>query len=752
MIGTAILERKNNMAKLASYLKPYTASLLLSVFLLFGQAVSDLNLPNYMSKIVNVGIQQGGIEQSAPEAISAKGFSFMRIFMTDSEKRVMENGYKRIPTKGSGAEKEEYLKKYPLLKTEDIYVRNSSDPQLDRIFGEFAWTFLNTMKSAGKQSGKSFSAGKTDVTKIDLSGLYALGPMFSRLPSGTIANARAQALKNPEATLLQSGAAFSRSFYRELGVNTGAIQTNYILQTGAVMLLIALAGGIATVLVGYFSAKISAGVARDLRRSVFNKVESFSNGEFDKFSTASLITRTTNDVMQVQMLLMMGVRIFCYAPILGIGGVFMALRKSVSMSWIIALACVILTGMIFVVYSVAMPKFRIMQQLIDRLNLITRENLNGLMVIRAFGTQKFEEDRFDISNRDLTNNSLFVNRVMVFLMPAMMLLMNAVTLLIVWVGARQIADSAMQVGDMMAFMQYAMQIIMSFLMISILFILVPRAAVSGRRIAEVLDVEPSIQDPPRAEEFCADKIGTVEFRDVSFRYGGAGENALEGISFTAFPGRTTAFIGSTGSGKTTLINLIPRFYDATSGEVLVNGVNVKNVKQHDLREQIGYVPQKGYLLSGTIASNLRYGDRNADESKLKTAATVAQAIGFINENPEGFESEISQAGSNVSGGQKQRLSIARALVKKPPIYIFDDSFSALDFKTDAALRRALKDYTGDSTVLIVAQRVGTIMDADQIIVLDEGKIVGRGTHKELLRTCRTYYEIASSQFSKEELA
>lgn len=741
------------MAKLARYLKPYTASLLLSVLLLFGQAISDLNLPNYMSKIVNVGIQQGGIEQSAPEAISAKGFSFMRIFMTDSQKKTMENGYKRIPVTGAGAEKAEYIKKYPLLKTEDIYVRSSSDSQLDRIFGESAWTFLNTVKSAAKQSGKSYSAtGKTDVTKMDFSGFYALQPMFSHLPSGTIENARAQALKNPEATLLQSGAAFSRSFYRELGVNTGAIQTNYILQTGAVMLLIALAGGIATVLVGYFSAKISAGTARDLRRGIFKKVESFSNGEFDKFSTASLITRTTNDVMQVQMLLMMGVRILCYAPILGIGGIFMALRKSVSMSWIIALACVILIGMISVVFFFAMPKFRIVQQLIDRLNLISRENLNGLMVIRAFGTQKFEEDRFDVSNRDLTNNSLFVNRVMVFLMPAMMLLMNAVTLLIVWVGARQIANSAMRVGDMMAFMQYAMQIIMSFLMISIMFILVPRAAVSGRRISEVLSVEPSIQDPPQTEEFRKEKIGTVEFRAVSFRYGGAGENALEKISFTALPGRTTAFIGSTGSGKTTLINLIPRFYDATSGEVLVNGVNVKNVKQHDLRAQIGYVPQRGFLLSGTIASNLRYGDRNADESKLKAAAAVAQAINFINENPEGFESEIAQAGSNVSGGQKQRLSIARALVKKPSIYIFDDSFSALDFKTDAALRRALKDYTGDSTVLIVAQRVGTIMDADQIIVLDEGKIVGRGTHKELLRTCQTYYEIASSQFSKEELA
>ncbi|NLG93452.1 MAG: ABC transporter ATP-binding protein [Clostridiales bacterium] len=741
------------MAKLTNYLKPYTSAMLLSILFLSVQAVSDLNLPNYMSKIVNVGIQQGGIEQSAPEAVSAKGFSFMQIFMTDTQKKAMEDGYKLVSTKGPAAGKEEYMQKYPLLKTEDIYVRSNFDPQLDRIFGESVWTFINTVKTVAGQSGKAPSlSGNTDVTKMDMSGIYALRPVFAHLPAGTIENARAQALKNPEATLLQSGAAFSRSFYRELGVNTEATQTDYILRTGAVMLLIALAGGAATVLVGYFSAKISAGVARDLRRGIFQKVESFSNGEFDKFSTASLITRTTNDVMQVQMLLMMGLRIFCYAPILGIGGTFMALRKSASMSWIIALACVILVGMICVVYSVAMPKFRVMQQFVDRLNLIARENLNGLMVIRAFGTQEFESERFDIANRNLTNNSLFVNRVMAFLMPAMMLLMNMVTLLIVWIGAQQVADSAMQVGDMMAFIQYAMQIIMSFLMISVLFIMVPRAAVSVRRIEEVLRVELSIRDPLQAEDFHEDKIGTVEFRNVSFRYEGAGENALEGISFTALPGRTTAFIGSTGSGKTTLINLIPRVYDATSGEVLVNGVNVKNVRQRALRAQIGYVPQKGYLLSGTVASNLRCGDRNADEDRLKTAAEVAQAIGFINENPEGFDSEIAQAGSNVSGGQKQRLSIARALVKKPPIYIFDDSFSALDFKTDAALRRALKNYTGGSTVLIVAQRVGTIIDADQIIVLEDGKIVGRGTHEELLSTCRTYYEIASSQFSKEELA
>ena len=745
------------MIKLAKYLKPFALMLVISVFLLFGQAMADLNLPNYMSEIVNVGIQQSGIEDAAPEAISAKGLTFMKKFMTEQQRKAVESSYTLVPVSSDG--NSGYAKKYPLLKTEDIYVRSSVDSAaltgLNKTFGEATWTFINTMKTLAKQSGRSLTAaagGQTNVSEVDFSKVYALEPMLEKLPASVIENARSEALKNSDSMLSQSGAAMCKSFYRELGMNIGGIQTGYILRVGLLMLLIALAGGAATVMVGYFAAKISAGVARDLRRAVFRKVESFSNHEFDEFSTASLITRTTNDVTQVQMLLMMGIRMLCYAPIMGAGGIVMAVRKSVSMSWIIALACVVLVGIIAVIFSIAIPKFKIVQQLVDRLNLVSRENLNGLMVIRAFGTQKFEEERFDVSNRDLTKNSLFVNRIMVFMMPAMMLIMNAVTLLIVWVGAHQIADSAMQVGDMMAFMQYAMQIIMSFLMISIMFIMVPRAAVSGNRIARVLEVEPSIQDPAHAEQFNQDKTGYVEFKDVCFRYSGAGEDVLDHITFTARPGQTTAIIGSTGSGKTTLVNLIPRFYDVTAGEVLVNGVNVKNVFQHELREQIGYVPQKGILLSGTIASNLRYGDRDAGDEEVKTAAEVAQAMEFIGEKSEGFESEIAQAGANVSGGQKQRLSIARALVKRPPIYIFDDSFSALDFKTDAALRHALKRHTGTSTVLIVAQRVSTIMGAEQIIVLDEGKIVGIGTHKELLQSCPTYYEIASSQLSKEEMA
>ncbi|WP_444659704.1 ABC transporter ATP-binding protein [Caproiciproducens sp. R2] len=747
------------MKKLAKYLKPYTLMILISIALLFGQAMADLNLPNYMSEIVNIGIQQSGIEDAAPEAISAKGLAFVTKFMTVEQKKAVADSYTLIPSSGSGDSHEDAVRRYPLLKTEDIYVRGSVDSatltQLDRAFGESAWTLINTMKTLAQQSGKSLTAsagGKTDVSEMDLSKVYALGPVLEKLPAGVIENARGEALKNSESMLLQSGTAMCRSFYRELGMNISGIQTAYILRMGLLMLLIALAGGAATVMVGYFAAKLSAGVARDLRRAVFRKVESFSNREFDEFSTASLITRTTNDVTQVQMLLMMGVRMLCYAPIMGVGGIIMAVHKSVSMSWIIALACVVLVGMIAVVFSVALPKFKIVQQLVDRLNLVSRENLNGLMVIRAFGTQKFEEERFDIANRDLTKNSLFVNRIMVFMMPVMMLIMNASTLLIVWVGAHQIAASAMQVGDMMAFMQYAMQIIMSFLMISIMFIMVPRAAVSGNRIAQVLDVEPSIEDPEHPVSFDGNQTGYIDFKDVSFRYSGASEDVLQHITFTAKPGQTTAFIGSTGSGKTTLVNLIPRFYDVTAGEVLVNGVNVKNVSQKELRDQIGYVPQKGILLSGTIGSNLRYGDKDAAQEDVRTAAEVAQAMEFISEKPEGFHSEIAQGGANVSGGQKQRLSIARAMVKKPPVYIFDDSFSALDYKTDADLRSALKKHTGESTVLIVAQRVSTIMSAEQIIVLDEGKIVGIGTHKELLKSCPTYYEIASSQLSKEELA
>jgi ATP-binding cassette subfamily B protein len=527
---------------------------------------------------------------------------------------------------------------------------------------------------------------------------------------------------------------------------------NYILHTGLLMLLITGLSAASTIMVAFFASRTAAGVARDLRKDLFIRVQHFSNAEFDKFSTASLITRTTNDITQIQMLLVIMIRMVFYAPIMGIGGVFRALSKSVSMSWIIALAVIVLFGIISVLYSIAMPKFMLMQKLIDRLNLVTRENLSGIMVVRAFNNQKFEEERFDKANQDVTKVGLFVNRAMAILFPSMMLVMNGVTLLIVWVGAHQIENSSMRVGDMMAFMQYAIQIIFAFLMFSMLFIMIPRASVSAERIAEVLETEPSIKDPENPKQFDETQAGTVEFRNVSFKYPGAEDYALKDVSFKVLPGQTVGIIGRTGSGKSTLVNLILRFYDVTEGQVLVDGVDVREVKQEDLRRRIGYVPQKSWLFSGTIKSNLKYGNDLATEEDLIEAAEIAQAMEFINEKPKKFDTEIAQGGTNVSGGQKQRLSIARALVKKPEIYIFDESFSALDFRTEAALRKAIKEKLKGSTVIMVSQRVSTLFNADQIIVLEEGRVVGIGRHKDLMRTCPTYRDIALSQLKEEELA
>ena len=537
-------------------------------------------------------------------------------------------------------------------------------------------------------------------------------------------------------------------------VNIGIQQKQpaYIISTGAVMLLIALAGGAATVLVGFISARVATGVARNIRWDIFAKVGSFSHNEFDRFSTASLITRCTNDVTQIQMLLIIGLRMLCYAPIMGVGGVIMAVNKSASMSWIIAASVIALIGLTVVFMAAAIPKFKLIQKLVDRLNLVSRENLSGMMVIRAFGTQKHETGRFDKANRDLTDTHLFVNRVMAAVFPLMMLVMNGVSLLVIWVGAHKVAESAIQVGDMMAFMQYAILIIMSFLFISMMFVFVPRAAVSAERIAEVLSVEVSIKDPENPRPFDANLKGLVEFRNVCFRYHGAQEDALRDITFTAKPGETTAIIGSTGAGKSTVANLAMRFYDVSGGQILVNGVDVREVKQGDLRDKIGYVPQKDVLLTGTVASNVKYGRGDASDAEVESAVRVAQARDFIEEMPGQFASEIAQGGANVSGGQKQRLSIARALAKNPEILIFDDSFSALDFKTDSALRRALREHAADVTVIVVAQRVGTVMNAEQIIVLNEGEIVGKGAHSELLKTCPEYLEIATSQLTKEELA
>ncbi len=535
-------------------------------------------------------------------------------------------------------------------------------------------------------------------------------------------------------------------------INKGIVlkDNGLILEVGGKMLLVSFGGVLAAILVGLIAAKTGASVAKKLRKDVFDKVSNFSNAEFDKFSTASLITRTTNDITQVQNLVTMMIKMMFYAPIMGAGGIILALSKDVSMSWIIALAVIILIGLIVVTSIVVLPRFKAIQQLIDKLNLVVRENLSGMLVIRAFNTQKQEEERFDKANEDLMRVNLFVNRIMIFMMPAMMLLMNVTSVIVIWVGAYRIGDGLLNIGDMMAFMQYTMQIIMSFLFISMMFIMVPRAAVSAKRVSEVLETEILIKDKKDAKAM--DKcMGVVEFKDVSFSYPGADESVLNNISFVAKPGETTAFIGATGSGKSTLVSLVTRFYDATTGKVLIDGNNVKDLKGHDLREHIGYVPQKGILFSGTIESNIKYGKVDATNIEVEKAAEIAQAVEFIDGKEEGYKSGISQGGTNVSGGQKQRLSIARALAKTPQIYIFDDSFSALDFKTDAKLRAELKTNVKDATVLLVAQRISTIMHAEQIIVLDEGCIVGKGTHADLLKTCEVYKEIALSQLSKEEL-
>jgi len=741
------------MVKLAKYLKPYILLIFLAVFFIFVQAMSDLSLPDYMSKIVNNGIQQGGIVNAVPEAIRKSEMDKLLLFVTPEEKEEILKDYTLVDK--SSPDYDKYVKKYPILSKEPVYVLKSVDKsEIDKInlpMGKafLAVTGVEKAKASAKNGSIEFN-GKKIPANVDL---FA---MMSQLPEEQLLQIRDEMNKKfaslGDNMIIQAAVMAVKNEYKAIGINTDRIQTNYILHTGLIMLLITGLSALSTIMVAFFASKVAAGVARDLRRDLFARVESFSNAEFDKFSTASLITRTTNDITQIQMLLVIMIRMVFYAPIMGIGGVFRALSKSVSMSWIIALAVIVLLGIISALYSIAMPKFMLMQKLIDRLNLVTRENLSGIMVVRAFNNQKFEEERFDKANQDITKVGLFVNRAMAFIFPSMMLVMNGITLLIVWVGAHQIQNSSMQVGDMMAFMQYAIQIIFAFLMFSMLFIMIPRASVSAERIAEVLATEPSIKDPQNPKQFNENMAGTVEFRNVSFKYPGAEEYALKDINFKVLPGQTVGVIGRTGSGKSTLVNLILRFYDVTEGQVLVDGVDVREVRQEDLRSRIGYVPQKSWLFSGTIKSNLKYGNDQATDEEVKEAAEIAQAMEFINEKTKKFDSEIAQGGTNVSGGQKQRLSIARALVKKPEIYIFDESFSALDFKTESALRKALRERLKLSTVIMVSQRVSTLLHADQIIVLEEGKIVGIGKHKDLLKNCQTYREIALSQLSEEELA
>ncbi|MGG3518919.1 ABC transporter ATP-binding protein [Bacillus pseudomycoides] len=745
------------MLKIIKHLKPFVASIIAVICLLSIQAVCDLSLPDYMSNIVNVGIQQKGVENAVPGVIRKSELDKLTLFMNENEKKKVDDNYVLLDKNNlSQSELKNDLKDYPQLDKEPLYKLHTEDKntinELNDIFGK---PMLIT-QGIEKDGSSAFTAPGDNKAPAKLPPNTDPFAVIAKLPQDQIDAMKEKAdekFKNmPGSMVTQSAVSFIESEYKKIGINTDKLQSNYILTSGGKMLLLSLVSMAATVIVSLLAAKVAAGLGRDLRKKVFRKVTSFSNAEFDKFSTASLITRSTNDIQQVQTLMVMLLRIVFYAPILGIGGIIKVLTTDLSMGWIIAVAVIAILSLVIGLFSIAIPKFKSIQKLVDKINLITRESLTGMLVIRAFNNQKHEEKKFEKGNQDLTRTNLFVSRLMSFMMPMMMLIMNAVTVLIIWVGSHQVDMGHMQVGDMMAFMQYTMQIIMAFLMISMVSIMVPRASVSAQRIAEVLDTDLSIHDAAEPKTFASDKRGYVEFKNVSFKYPGAEEDVLSNITFTAKPGETTAFIGSTGSGKSTLINLIPRFYDVTSGQILIDGTDIREVSQKELREKIGYVPQKGVLFSGTIESNLKYGKKEATEEELAKAAEIAQAMEFINAKPESFRTEISQGGTNVSGGQKQRLSIARALMKKSEIFIFDDSFSALDFKTDAALRRALNNEIAGSTILLVAQRISTIMNADKIIVLDEGKIVGTGTHEELMENCEVYKQIALSQLSREELS
>lgn len=748
------------MKRILKYLKPFTLLLLLAVALLFTQANADLALPDYMSRIVNVGIQQSGVESPVPDVMRQVTMERLGVFLTAEEKDAVLAQYKLIDS--SSPDYETYLKQYPALADTPIYVLQTTDSaarsQLEAILTKpllVVFGIEQALQNPDQAAAMFGSGGGFDLSKLppgmDIFQALKMMPAAQRTQLLDSVEARFAALGGEKA-LRQGAARAVVAEYEALGMDTAKLQNNYLFKVGGQMLLIALISAVATILVGLLGSRIAAGLARDLRRFLFEKVMRFSGAEFEHFSTASLITRATNDITQVQSVMGILVRMVFYAPIIGIGGIIRAVDKSPSMWWTIALAVGILLAMIITVFSIALPKFRIIQSLVDKLNLVARENLSGMMVVRSFDRETHEEARFDRANRDLTETNLFVNRLFVIMMPFMMLIMNGATMLILWVGSNQVAQAQMEVGDMMAFMQYAMQIVFAFLMLSMLFIMFPRADVSANRVADVLEMPISVLDPAEAKRFPENFQPTIEFRDVSFRYPGADDDVLHNLTFRIETGQTVGIMGTTGSGKSSVVNLIPRFFDVTGGSLLVSSVDIREVPLKELRDKIGYIPQRSNLFTGTIESNLRYADEDADEKTLKFALEIAQAADFVQERSEGLQAEVSQGGVNYSGGQKQRLSIARALVKRAPIYIFDDSFSALDYRTDARLRQALLKQLRHSTVLIVSQRIATIKNADQILVLDEGRLIGQGTHEELMKTNEIYREIALSQLKQEALA